>query len=95
MSGKFSPIVWDTVAYYWKNTRSLDLGTNSLFRSVLEIPGLREKKDRFLWNAINGDLSTENVQTLIWDEAAKIQPDVEAFALKLHASDKGVETYLK
>jgi hypothetical protein len=90
VSGKFVPIVWDTVAYFWKNRFDIDLGPNSLFRSVLEIPEWREMKDRKLWQAIQGKLSTENVLRMIDEEAGRMRRDLRAFPLKLHANDKGI-----
>lgn len=89
VKGKFIPIVWDTVAYFWKG-RGLDLGPNTLFRSVLGIPEWREQKDKLLWKAIHGPLSTDNIQALIKKEVARIRADIEAFALKIHASNRGI-----
>lgn len=90
VTGKFQPIVWDTVAYMWKNSKGLDLGTNSLFRAVLGIPEWREQKDRYLWNAINGKLSTQEIQSMIKRQVKAMRADIYAFGLKLHANDKGI-----
>ena len=90
VSGKFSPIVWDTVAYFWGNNKRLDLSSNSLFRVVLSNPEFRERKDRILWNAIDGELSTSRLQRIVAAKAREIQTDIYSFALKLHANDKGV-----
>ena len=90
VTGKFIPIVWDTVAYFWKNRAQLDLASNSLFRVVLANPELREKKDRALWTAINGDLATEKIQQKVINKADEIRLDIYSFPLKLHANDKGI-----
>lgn len=89
-SGRFSPIAWDTVAYFWKNNKGTDLSPNSLFRVVLSNPELRELKDHYLWEAINKGMSVEKLTALVDETAKKVRNDVRAFALKLHANDKGV-----
>ncbi|MEZ4753943.1 MAG: CotH kinase family protein [Bdellovibrionota bacterium] len=89
-SGKFQPIVWDTVAYLWKNQKAIDLGSNSLFRKALSIPEIRELKDQVLWNSLNGNLSTTQLQKLIDKQADTVRSDVYAFAHKIHANDKGI-----
>ncbi|MCB0321600.1 MAG: CotH kinase family protein, partial [Bdellovibrionales bacterium] len=60
-TGRFSPIVWDTVAYMWGNRQGLDLATNRLFRVVLSNPQLRFMKDQALWKALTGGASTEKL----------------------------------
>lgn len=90
ISGKFRPIVWDTVAYLWKNKRPLDIVANSLFKWFLLIPQLREGKDRELWRAVNGDLSTERLQQVLLAEVERLRADVHSFPLKLHATASGV-----
>ncbi|MCB0334003.1 MAG: CotH kinase family protein, partial [Bdellovibrionales bacterium] len=89
-SGKFSPIVWDTVAYFWKNEMPLDMGTNALFRVTNSNPGFREAKDKALWNAIHGSLAAPILHQAITNETSSLRPDMYAFALKLHANDKGI-----
>ena len=91
IKGKFVPIAWDTVAYFWKNSKKLDQGSNSLFRVVLSNPAFREKKDRILWKAISGKASTSRLHRLIKNQAEKIKKDIHAFPLKLHANDKGIK----
>ena len=89
-SGKFSPLVWDTVAYFWGNQNPLDLGTNELFRAFLSVPEYRDRKDQILWEMINGNFSTEALQNLISMQVKRMRKDVYAFPLKIHANDKGV-----
>ncbi len=91
VTGKFSPVVWDTVAYFWGNEQPVDLGSNSLFRVVLSNPDFREKKDRYLWEAVTEKLPTEKIQKLIQSERERIAPDIYSFALKIHANDKGIK----
>lgn len=91
VNGKFIPIVWDTVAYLWKNTKPIDHGTNRLFRVMLSNPGFREEKDRHLWNSINGQLSSNAIKRLVLQKADDMRGDVYAFALKLHAKDSGIK----
>lgn len=88
--GKFMPIAWDTVAYMWKDSKGLDSGANSLFRTVLSNPEYRERKDRYLWNALHGSLAKESVEKLIKDAARKLRPDIYSFPLKIAANDKGL-----
>lgn len=90
-SGKFSPIVWDTVAYFWKNTMGFDLAPNELFRVLLYNPGLREKKDQYIYELINGRLNLEDLLKLVNETKWLVNTDVRAFALKLHANDKGIK----
>ncbi|MCB0317483.1 MAG: CotH kinase family protein [Bdellovibrionales bacterium] len=90
VSGKFVPIVWDTVAYMWKNQKAIDLGSNSLFRKALAIPEVRELKDTILWNSLHGNLSTKKIQELIKQQSDAARPDIYSFALKIHANDKGI-----
>ncbi len=90
-SGKFSPIVWDSVAYFWKNEMPLDMGTNALFRVTNSNPEFRAQKDRALWEAIHGPLAAPTLHELVSQETSKLRPDMYAFALKLHANDKGIE----
>jgi hypothetical protein len=89
--GKFVPIVWDTVAYMWKDRFLPDIAVNNLFRVVLANPEFREAKDKIIWEAINGKLSKENIISLIDTKVNQIRPDVRAFALKIKANDKGIE----
>lgn len=89
-NGRFVPIVWDTVAYLWKNTRESDLAPNGLFRVLLSNPGIREQKDRTLYRALKGDLSAERLKRMISQQVDDVRADVRAFALKLHANDKGL-----
>ncbi len=91
VSGKFIPIVWDTVAYMWKNNKSFDLASNSLFRVILSNPEFRERKDEYLWTFVNGDGSTETLQKLVASKADEVRRDVYAFPLKIHANDKGIK----
>lgn len=90
ISGRFSPIGWDTVAYFWKNRHQLDFASNSFFRVLLSNPAFRELKDRALWTAMQGELSEETLHKMIDRQVALITPDIKAFALKLHANDKGI-----
>ena len=90
ISGKISPIAWDTVAYFWKNNKELDLAPNSLFRVLLANPEYRELKDKYLWQAINNEMSEKNLHSLIDYQTSILKDDVLAFPLKLHANDKGI-----
>ncbi len=90
LSGKFAPIVWDTVAFLWGNARGLDLLSNDLFTKILTIPEYREKKDALLLRAVKGPLSAENLKEIIRGEVARIRNDMQAFALKLKATPEGV-----
>lgn len=89
-TGKFSPLVWDTVAYFWGNQQPLDLGTNELFRALLSVPEYRERKDQILWEMVTGNFSTEALQNLINMQVKRMRKDVYAFPLKVHANDKGI-----
>lgn len=91
VAGKFVPIVWDTVAYMWKDRFLPDIAVNNLFRVVLSNPEFRETKDKIIWEALKGKLSTENIISLIDTKVNQIKPDVRAFALKIKANDKGIE----
>lgn len=88
---KLQPIVFNAVAYYWNNTRPLDIMSNQLFRAVLGIPGFRERKDQIIWEAIHGKLSTNELQGLVSSEVDRIRADMHAFAWKLAAGDKGIK----
>lgn len=88
--GVFLPIAWDPVAYFWGNAKGVDLGSNSLFRVLLSNPGYRAQKDAILWEAIKGDTSSEVIQGLIKSIVAEARADIEAFALKVAANDKGL-----
>ncbi len=88
--GKFIPILWDTVAYFWGNSKPLDLGSNRLFRVVLANPEFRAAKDAALWEFVTGDLSTERLHTLVRQQYEKLKSDMYATPLKVHANDKGV-----
>ncbi|RMG42268.1 MAG: hypothetical protein D6719_06915 [Candidatus Dadabacteria bacterium] len=90
VSGRFTPIVWDTVAYFWKDTKGFDIAANQLFKTLLGIPELREKKDKIIWQALNGPLASENIRRMIIAKANDMRSDVYAFALKLHANDRGI-----
>ena len=87
---RFSPVIWNSVAYYWKNTKSIDLAPNDLFRVVLSNPGLREKKDHYLWDSMQGVLSAKELRNIVESEAARIKPDLYASALKWEAGDRGI-----
>jgi hypothetical protein len=89
-TGRFAPIIWNSVAYYWKNTKSIDLAPNDLFRVVLSNPGLREKKDHYLWDSMQGVLSEAALQELVASEVSRIKPDMHASALKWEAGDRGI-----
>lgn len=90
-NGKLQPVVWDTVAYFWKNSQNLDLGTNLLFKKLLDIPEFREAKDRHLWQYIHNDLSEREIISLIETITYNMRDDIYAFPLKLHANDKGLK----
>ncbi|RMD84115.1 MAG: hypothetical protein D6808_07490, partial [Candidatus Dadabacteria bacterium] len=90
ISGRLTPIVWDSIAYFWGNNKGLDLGSNDLFKKILSIPSLREQKDLYLWEAVNGELSSERIIRIVKRKIREIAPDVRAFPLKIHASDKGI-----
>lgn len=90
-SGQFAPIVWDTVAYFWKNKPRIDHAANSLFRKLLGIPEIRESKDRQLWKMLQGDLASAKVQQMVLNKIDEIRPDIYSFPLKLHANDKGIK----
>lgn len=87
ISGKLVPIVWDTIAYSEKNTEKIDLPANNLFRKLLSIPSLREKKDGYLYEAITGKLESARIQKVIKTKAIEIASDVHAFTLKTHTSN--------
>lgn len=89
-TGLLEPIIWNSVAYYWRSTKSMDLAPNDLFRVVLANPELREDKDRAIWNAIQGELNEDKLRSLILAEKARISPDVYASELKWAAGDRGI-----
>jgi hypothetical protein len=89
-TGLLEPIIWNSVAYYWRNTKSMDLAPNDLFRVVLANPELREDKDRAIWNAIQGELHEDKLKAIVQSEKARVAPDVYASELKWEAGDRGI-----
>lgn len=90
VSGKFSPIVWDTVAYHWKNKYNPDIAVNKLFRVILSNPEFRERKDEIIFKTLNERLTDEFMINTVKDTVKKIAPDLKAFPLKITANDKGL-----
>lgn len=90
VSGKFSPIVWDTVAYHWKNKYNPDIAVNKFFRVILSNPEYRERKDKFLYNALTEKLTDTKIIAIIKNIVQRVAPDLKAFALKIYANDKGI-----
>lgn len=88
--GQFEPIAWDTVAYFWENSFGLDLGVNRLFRVVIQNPAFRSMKDKYLWEAVNGNLGAKRILEKVDREADRLRRDLYAFPFKLNANDKGV-----
>lgn len=91
VSGKFSPIVWDTVAYHWKNKYNPDIAVNKLFRVLLSNPEFRERKDEIIYKTLNETLTDEYMGSIIRDTVKDIALDLKAFPLKLRANDKGIK----
>ena len=58
------PIVWDPVAYYWGNEKQMDLAPNRLFRALLTIPEYRERKNKYMYEAIRSQLSFEELKKI-------------------------------
>ena len=83
-------MVWDTVAYMWKDRHQLDQASNSFFRVLLSNPGIREAKDEFLWRVIQGKGSTGAIQDLVIDQSNLMRRDIYSYPLKIHANDKGL-----
>ena len=88
--GKFTPIVWDTVAYMWGNEFALDIGVNKLFRGMIQNPAFRDMKDRFLWEFVEDTFPAEKVLGQIDSEMKKVRRDLYASPFKLKANDKGI-----
>jgi hypothetical protein len=83
-SRKLRPIVWDPVAYYRDEIEGIDFAPNGLFKALLQIPEYREEKNRFIWEAITGNVSADRVQSMISESADRIRPEIEASPQKVY-----------
>jgi CotH kinase protein len=81
-TGVLSPVVWDTAAYMWGNSRKLSRPSNLLFKRILQIPEFHARKNKIMWEAVNGPLGTKLLQQYVREEAQKIKPDVYADPFK-------------
>jgi hypothetical protein len=81
---KLKPIVWDPVAYYWGSSDRIDLCSNNLFSSLLLIPEYREQKNKYIWEALNGELAPNKVTEMIKDAASKIRSEVYSSPQKIY-----------
>jgi parallel beta-helix repeat protein len=79
--GKFEPVVWDVTGNeLWPDPQSIFLNTpfNPIYGKMFIYPEFIEEKDRILWQAIQGRLSTKNINALIDSMCDLIRPDVYA-----------------
>lgn len=81
-TGVLSPVVWDTAAYMWGNSRKLSRPSNLLFKRMLQIPEFHARKNKIMWEAVHGALGTKFLQQYVREEAQKIKPDVYANPFK-------------
>lgn len=81
-TGVLSPVVWDTAAYMWGNSRKLSRPSNLLFKRMLQIPEFHARKNKIMWEAVNGPLGTKMLHQYVREEAQKIKPDVYANPFK-------------
>lgn len=89
-TNKFSPIVFNTVGYFWGLSKNIDFAPSELFRSVILNPEFREEKDRRIWEATSGPLASDTVVKMIQSEFERIKRDTFATPLKFYANDRGV-----
>lgn len=76
-SRKFIPIAWDLVPYE-NNEISLNYYNNPLAKKVLLNPELVHRKNLIIYNAINGDLSKENLIKRVEEYKALIDYEMKA-----------------
>lgn len=87
------PIVWDPVAYYWDDFGKLDLASNKLFSAMLLVPEFRNKKNKFIWEAIQGSLAFEKVNQEYRSAIERIRPEVLAMPIKIHTDSNDLRPY--
>ncbi len=93
VSGLLSPIVWDTVPYYWGHSTNMDLASNLLFRTVLQIPEFRRRKNQIIWEALQGNLDTYTLLNRIEQYTSAIRADVLASVGKFRTTSEDIELF--
>jgi len=76
-TNKFEPIVWDLIDEYSSNIETPVTSTdNLLFNNILFIPELADKKNKYLWEYINNELSLEKIYKFIDSQAELLKYDI-------------------
>lgn len=93
ITAKLRPILWDPQAYLWDedNRYQLDLSPNRLYRTLLLYPQYREMKNRFLWEAMSGDLSEEKLVARIDQVAQALEPSVRSMPVRVVARSNSLQ----
>ncbi len=81
-TGVLTPIVWDTAAYMWGNKPPVSNASNVLFRRMLQVPEFHARKNKLMWEAIHGPLSTKLLQEYVREEARRMATDIRANPFK-------------
>jgi hypothetical protein len=87
------PIVWDPVAYYWDDPGKLDLASNKLFAALLLVPEFRDKKNQFIWQALQGPLALERVIQEYRSAIERIRSEVLGMPIKIHTESNDLHPY--
>ncbi|MCC6954298.1 MAG: CotH kinase family protein, partial [Deltaproteobacteria bacterium] len=90
-TGLFEPILYDPIAYLFGRRSDLDFASNFVFQRLLEIPSVRDAKNRYLWSAIHGELSPDKILAELESVLKRAEPEIRAAHYKIGSRDGNME----